>query len=50
MDPNTFKTLTEEEKKKMAQEFIEEVEAKIEKEEKHNWMIKDHAHLLQNEN
>lgn len=32
-----------------AQEFIEEVEARLKKEEKHSWMIKDHEHLHQNQ-
>lgn len=43
------KLLTDEEKKKLAEEFIQEVEARLEKEERHIWMIKDHDHLHQNE-
>lgn len=43
------KILTEEEKKKLAEEFIAEVEARLKKEEKHLWMVKDHEHLHQNE-
>lgn len=43
------KPLTEEEKKKLAAEFLLEVEARLEKEEKHTWMIRDKDHLHQNE-
>lgn len=50
MDTDTTKkVLTEEEKKKLAEEFLQEVEAKLEKEEKHLRMLKDHDHLHQNE-
>jgi len=31
------------------QRFLKETEAKMKKEEKHTWMIKDHDHLHQNE-
>ncbi len=43
------KSLTEDEKKKLAEEFILEVEARLEKEEKHLRMLKDLDHLHQNE-
>lgn len=50
MDTDTGrKPLTEEEKKKLAAEFLLEVEARLEKEEKHTWMVKDTDHLHQNE-
>lgn len=50
MNPETVpKPLTDEEKKKLAKAFLEEVEAKLKKEEKHIWMIKDHDHLHQNQ-
>lgn len=50
MDSTTpEKQLTEEEKKKLAEEFLLEIEARLEKEEKHLRILKDHDHLHQNE-
>lgn len=43
------KNLSEDEKKKLAEEFLLEIEARLEKEEKHLRMLKDHDHLHQNE-
>lgn len=48
MDTMTIpKALTDEEKKQLAEEFLKEVEARLEKEEKRTWMIRDHDHLKQ---
>lgn len=44
-----LKSLTEDERKKLAEAFLLEVEARLEKEEKHTWMVRDPDHLHQNE-
>lgn len=50
MDSTTpKKNLTDEEKRKLAEEFLLEIEARLEKEEKHLRILKDHDHLHQNE-
>lgn len=36
------KTLTDEERKKIAEEFIKTTDSKIKKSEKHTWMIRDY--------
>lgn len=38
-------TFTDEERKKMAEEFIKEADSKIKKSEKHTWMIRDYDRL-----
>ncbi len=42
-------TLSEAERKALAEAFLQEVEARLKKEEKHTWMKKDLEHLHQNQ-
>ncbi len=50
MDTDTSKKiLTDDEKKKLAEEFRMEIEARLEKEERHLRILKDHDHIHQNE-
>ena len=39
------KTLTDKERKKLADEFIKTTDSKIKKSEKHTWMIRDYDRL-----
>lgn len=45
---NSTQQLTDEEKKKLAEEFIKTVESKLKKEENHIWMLRDYDHLQPN--
>lgn len=50
MDKGTEpRILTEEERQQLAREFLQEVEARLKKEEHHLWMVKDLEHQHQNE-
>lgn len=42
---NMKATLSDEERKKLAEEFIKKTDSKIKKSEKHTWMIRDYDRL-----
>jgi len=45
----TPKALSEAERRALAEAFLQEVEARLKKEEMHTWMKKDLEHLHQNQ-